>query len=197
MRKLTALGILTVIVAVLCASGVYAQDLTPEQKKAMMEAATPGEHHKHLAQFAGKFEYSSKMWMVPGADPIKSKGTSESQMIMGGRFLKDSVKGEWNGMPFEGLALLGYDNTAGEYNYLWLDNFGTGVTRATGSCSEGGKKITFEGNMNSPGMPAPIKFKEIIRWVDEKSHVMEMYMTGPTGEMFKTMEITYKRVKEK
>ena len=39
MRKLTALGILTVIVAVLCASGVYAQDLTPEQKKAMMEAA--------------------------------------------------------------------------------------------------------------------------------------------------------------
>jgi hypothetical protein len=169
--------------------------MTPEQQAAMTEAMTPGEHHKHLARFAGKFEYTSKMWMAPGAAPMDSKGTSEAKMILGGRYLQDQVTGQWSGMPFEGMALSGYDNVAGQYTYIWLDNFGTGFTRATGSCSEDGKTIKFEGTMAAPGTPDPVKFKEVVRLVDDTSHVMEMYMSSPTGEMFKTMEITYTRLK--
>ena len=195
MRKLTTLCILTVLAVVVCVSVLPAQDMTPEQQAAMNKAMTPGEHHKHLARFSGKFEYTSKMWMAPGAAPMESQGTSEATLIMGGRYLQDVVAGEYAGMPFEGMALSGYDNVAGQYTYIWLDNFGTGFVRATGSCSEDGKTITFEGTMNTPGVPEPVKFKEVFRWVDDTSHVMEVYMSSPEGEMFKTMEIAYTRVK--
>jgi hypothetical protein len=83
--------------------------MTPEQQQAMMKAMTPGEHHKHIAQFAGKFEYTSKMWMTPGTEPIP--------------------------------------------------------------------------------------YKQVVTLIDEKHHKMEWYTPSEQGEMFKSMELYYTRVK--
>jgi len=48
----------------------------------------------------GSWEFETKMWMEgPGAPPALSKGTAEMKMIMGGRFLRQDLKGEMMGMP--------------------------------------------------------------------------------------------------
>lgn len=181
---------------VVCTTGqAVAQDMTPEQQAAMMKAMQPGEHHKHLAQFAGKFEYTSKMWMQKGMPAMESGGTSKSQMILGGRYLEDVVLGNFGGMPFEGRALMGYDNTTGEYSFAWIDNMGTGMMRATGQCSDNGKTITLDGTTMSPTMDGEMPFREVIRVIDDKHHVMEWYMPSPDGgEMFKMMELSYTRL---
>jgi hypothetical protein len=172
-----------------------AQDMTPEQQAAMMKAMQPGEHHKHLARFAGKFEYTSKMWMQEGTPPMESRGSSVSSIIMGGRYLEDAVKGDFGGMPFEGRGLMGYDNVSGEYTFAWIDNMGTGIMRATGKCSENGKTITLDGTAVSPETGGEMPFREVIRVVDAKHHVMEFYGPSPDGgEMFKMMELTYTRL---
>jgi hypothetical protein len=194
MHRMLKLSMLIALALVGIVGGALAQDMSPEQQQAMMKAMTPGEHHKHLARFAGKFEYTSKMWMAPGAPAMESKGTSESKMIMGGRYLQDLVEGDAMGMPFEGLGIMGYDNVAGEYTFAWIDNMGTGITRATGKCSNDGKVITLEGSVPYPGMPDPVPFKEVITYVDAKHHKLEWFMPSQKGEMFKTMELSYVRI---
>jgi hypothetical protein len=118
-------------VTVVAATTAVAQQMTPEEQEAMMKAMTPGEHHQHLARFAGKFEASVKMWMAPGGPAQDSKGTSESTMILGGRYLQDLVKSDIAGMPFEGMGITGYDNISQQYCFAWVDNMGTGIMAAT------------------------------------------------------------------
>jgi len=195
MSKMIRLSMLVAMAAIAIAGAAVAQDMTPEQQQAMMKAMAPGEHHKHLAYFAGTFEYTNKMWMSPGAPPMESKGTSVSKMVMGGRYLQDDVVGSAMGMPFEGMALTAYDNTRGEYSLIWIDNMGTGITRATGTCSNDGKTLTFEGTVPYPGSPEPLPFKEVLTVIDDTHHTMAWYMPGQDGEMFKTMELSYTRVK--
>lgn len=192
--KLRMLAVCILAVTVVAATTAAAQQMTPEEQEAMMKAMAPGEHHQHLARFAGKFEASVTTWMAPGGPAQESKGTSESTMILGGRYLQDVVKSNFAGMPFEGMGITGYDNISQQYCFAWVDNMGTGIMTATGTCSDGGKTITFEGKVSMPGVPVPVPFKEVLKWVDETTHVFEMYMASEKGEMFKTMEATYKRV---
>jgi hypothetical protein len=194
MRRYLAILLVVAALVAAIAGMAPAQDMTEEQQAAMMKAMTPGEHHKHLAQFAGKFEYTSKMWMHPGVPAMESSGSSEAKMILGGRYLEDVVKGTYTGMPYEGRGLTGFDNMTGEYKLVWVDNFSTGMLRATGKCSEDGKTITLEGTSMSPTMAGEMPFKEVIRIVDDKHHIMEWYAPGPGGEMFKMMEMSYTRV---
>jgi hypothetical protein len=195
MRKLIRVSMLIALAAVAAAGAAMGQEMSPEQQQAMMKAMTPGVHHKHLAQFAGKFEYTSKMWMSPGGQPMESKGTSVAEMVMGGRYLQDEVAGDVMGMPFKGMGLTGYDNLAGEYTFAWIDNMSTSIMRGAGSCSSDGKVITLEGTILAPGVPEPKPFKQVVTWVDENHHTMDWYMPSEKGEMFKTMELKYTRVK--
>src|SRR4051812_38812448 len=66
----------------------------PDEKalmEAMMKAATPGEQHKKLAELAGSWEFTMKMWFDPSKSATESKGTSESKAIMGGRYLEEKI----------------------------------------------------------------------------------------------------------
>jgi len=135
------------------------------------------------------------MWMAPGTQPMESKGTSDAEMIMGGRFLQDVVAGDAMGMPFEGVGLTGYDNTSDEYTFAWIDNMGTGILRGSGKCSAGGSVITLEGTMMWPGVSEPLPFKQVVTVVDDQHQKMEWYVPSEEGEMFVTMELNYTRVK--
>lgn len=47
-------------------------------------------------------------------------------MILGGRYQQSMHTGSFNGMPFEGISLVGYDNTKKVFMSSWADNMGTG-----------------------------------------------------------------------
>lgn len=160
---------------------------------AMMEAATPGEHHQHLATLTGDYTYTAKAWVQPGAEAQEWSGERTGRMILGGRYLEEHVDGNLMGMPFEGMGIYAYDNLAGEYVATWVDNMGTMVTQARGSCSDAG--WVFEGTHLVPGM-GENGFKEVIRRVDDDTFVFEWHEAIPDqGEMFKMMEITYTKKK--
>jgi hypothetical protein len=160
-----------------------------EMHAAMMEAATPGEHHQHLASLAGDYTYEARAWMQPGAEPQEWSGERTGKMIMGGRYLEEHVDGTFMGMPFKGMGIYAYDNLAGEYVATWVDNMGTMVTQARGSCTANG--WVFEGTHMVPGM-GDNAFKEVIRKVDGDTFVFEWHEAMPgQDEMFKMMEITY------
>jgi hypothetical protein len=165
--------------------------------KAWMDFATPGEQHKALAKSDGKWTAETSMWMEPDKPAMTSTGESTNKMILGGRYQMSEHKGSFMGMPFEGVAITGYDNHKKKYVSTWIDNMGTGIMQMEGTWDDGTKTMTMEGKMEDITREGKYcEMKETLKMVDDDHMVMEMY--GPdnkTGKQYKTMEIKYTRKK--
>jgi hypothetical protein len=188
MNKLT---FALVALAVACSCRVYAQN-SQDEMKAMMAAAAPGENQKMLAKSAGTWTAKVTMWMQPGTPPTVSTATATNEMIMGGRYLKSTNKGNMMNMPFEGIGYSGYDNVKKQFVNSWIDNMGTGIMTMTGQWDASTKSITYTGTMADPGSGKDVNFKEVWIFTDDNHQTMQMfYPMG--GNDFKAMEILYTR----
>jgi hypothetical protein len=170
-------------------------EMDPAAMQAMIAAGTPGDPHKKLDVFAGTWDTKITMWMMPGSDPMTSAGTSTNAWVMGGRYLEQRFKGDFGGMPFEGLGYNGYDNVKKQYWGSWMDNMSTAIMMSTGSLAADGKTWTFDATMPDPMTGKDQLMKEKLTVVDADHHVMEMWMPAPDGKLFKSMEIAYSRKK--
>jgi hypothetical protein len=160
----------------------------------MMAAGTPGDAHKKLDAMNGTWDTKITMWMMPGMDPMTSAGTSENKWVMGGRYVEQRFKGDFQGMPFEGLGYTGYDNIKKRYWSSWMDNMSTSLMTSTGSSADG-KTWAFTGTSPDPMSGKDVTVESKIHVHDADHHTMEMWMPGPDGKMFKSMEIAYTRKK--
>ncbi len=167
--------------------------MPPEQMEAMMKAMSPGEQHKALARMVGNWTFVNKAWMDPAQPPAESSGTMHAELLMGGRYVEHTWKGDMMGMPFEGRGTDGYDNVAKQYVSSWVDNMGTGIMHQTGTCDAGQKTCTFTGDVWDPVSGQKIGMRSVISWLDENSFRNEMFVKDPSGREVKMMEITAKR----
>jgi hypothetical protein len=196
--------IVVVCLAVLVAGGLEAADekskaqgtgMDPAMQEAMKKGA-PGAHHRALEPFVGRFTTTSRMWMKPGEAPQESTGSAEHTWVLGGRFLRMDVRGEFGGQPFDGLGYLGYDNIRGEYTAVWLDNMNTGIMRASGQFDPGTKQYTESGTFSCPLTGEKDRpFRGEWKVIDTDTLSYTMYSSGPDGKEVKGMEISYKRAK--
>ena len=108
--------ILSLVTITLCTllplSPALAKDKKADKKmdqQAMMELwqklAQPGEPHKLFASIAGNYTTHTKEWMEPGKPPVEADGTSESKMLLDGRFLYQEYHGSMMGQPFSGIGI--------------------------------------------------------------------------------------------
>lgn len=165
-----------------------------KMQKAWMAYSTPGEQHKELAKCDGNWKAAVTHWMMPGSEGMKSDGTCTNKMIMGGRYQLTEFKGNFMGMPFEGMGILGYDNAKKVFNNSWVDNMGTGVMTMEGKWDAKTNSITFKGMMVDPMTGKDCKVREIFKMIDDSKQIMEMYAPTPDGKgEFKTMEIVFTR----
>jgi hypothetical protein len=169
--------------------------MDPAMMDAMMKAGMPGDPHKKLNAMVGSWDTKIAMWMMPGMDPLTSSGLSTNQWVMGGRYLEQRYKGDFSGMPFEGLGYTGYDNVKQQYWGTWMDNMSTGMMTSTGTLSADGKSWDFDATMADPTTGKDSTVKEKVTITDADHHVMEMWGPAPDGKVFKMMEIHYARKK--
>lgn len=164
---------------------------------AMMKYAQPGEHHKRLDGFAGKWKVTGKSWMDPSQQATEFTGTVESTWLLGGRYLQSVHKAAFFGMPFEGRSIDGYDNGTHEYFSTWIDNMGTGVMVFRGTCEDPCKVLTETAEGFDPISGKMMKTKEVTTYVDPDTYRFEMYVVGstPDGKDVKVMELVGKRDK--
>jgi hypothetical protein len=165
--------------------------------KSWMEYATPGEMHKMLAKSDGTWTGETTMWMENGAKPMTSQSEATNKMMYGGRYQISNHKGNFMGMPFEGMSIVGYDNSKKKFVSTWIDNMGTGIMHGEGDWNASTKSVEFKGKMTDPSRPGKdCDFREVFTFVDDNTQKLEMY--GPdskTGKEYKTMEIKYTRKK--
>ena len=80
-----------------------------EVLKAIAETGKPSAEHQKLQPLIGDWNLTLKMWTDPSQPPAELNGTVQRKWIMGGRFVQETVKGEFDGKPFEGMSLWGYN----------------------------------------------------------------------------------------
>jgi hypothetical protein len=196
MRKLLALAsaLLFVCVSLAAQEKPKKPEMDPAAMEAMMKAAMPGPMHKALEPMIGTWDTKVTTWMMPGADPIAGTGTSENKWILGGRYIEQRFKGDFMGMPFEGLGHIGYDNVKKQYFGTWMDNMGTGMMTST-STGSSGNTMTFKAMFADPMTGKDTAMEEKVTFVDADHQLFEMWAPGPDGKMFKSMEIAYTRKK--
>ena len=175
----------------------YAPVDSATMMKNWLEYSTPGEIHKMIASWNGNWDGEVSMWHDPASPPQVSKSTSVNKMVMGGRYQVTNHTGTMMDMPFEGMAILAYDNARKEFISTWIDNVGTGVMTLKGTWDDATKSINLKGTCVDPsaGDGREMAVREVMKATDDNHQVMEMYGQGPDGKEFKMMEIKYTRKK--
>lgn len=171
--------------------------ISDAEMAAMMAAAEPGESHKFLEKFEGKWTGTVKHWMAPGQTPSESTTTGKQKMELGGRYLYSTFEGdmgpEMGGAKFHGHGIMGYNNSLKKFQSSWVDNMGTGVEYNQGTLDASGKTLTLSGDMTNPRGAGTVKARWVLKWTGDNTYVEELYMPDSDGKEFKTMELSFKR----
>lgn len=197
-RNLLAAGMLATAAVLVsgCASGT-GQTVDMKDPQAMMEAyvkaSQPGPAHRALEPLAGRWDAVVKAWAQPGTPPAESKGSGESQWILGGRYLEDRFEGQMMDRTFQGGGVTGYDNARQEYFSIWVDDMSTAPTILRGHADQAGKVFTYRGSYDDPVTGEHKRVRAVTRIIDQDHHTFEMYDVGPWGGEIKMMEISYTR----
>jgi hypothetical protein len=163
--------------------------------KLFAEIGTPGEAHQKLEPLAGKWTYTSKMWMDPSAPPMEGKGTCERKWILGGRFLEENIKGTGpGGSDFEARGTIGYDNVTKKYSYNWLCSMSTGSATGVGSFDKAGKQLSFVTEAFCPLQQKQVTMRDEINIISNDKHTSTTYQ-NVDGHEAKMMEVIAERVK--
>lgn len=167
------------------------QEAKKDQQKMMeeyMKLMVPHENHAYFKNFVGNWDVKSTAWMEPGAQPSVGQNSSQAELIMGGRFLKMAFKGNMFGQPFEGLQIVGYDNLEKKYITFWIDNSSTSFYFTSGSRDESGKVMNETGLWPDPMTGGKMKVRAVTRIISQDEYIYELYMVGPDGKEFKSLE---------
>ncbi|MCH7701570.1 MAG: DUF1579 domain-containing protein [Planctomycetes bacterium] len=164
---------------------------TPDQM-----AMTPGDAHKHLDYFVGKWKTKTKIYMGgPGSPPMESDGQSSMKWVLDGRFIMHEHKGTMMGQPYEGIGMTGYDNYRNLYISSWCSNMGTNMLTFAGMRHPETGVFTYYGEMDEPSMNVIGRtVKYVTRIVDADHYTFEI-IDLHAGDDYKVIELSYERVK--
>lgn len=188
-HKLAVLALFFVMHAMPFA-GASAQEVSSDQQKAMEAYAklmATNENHAFMKNFAGEWNVATTSWMQPGAPPSTNSGSAKGELVLGGRYLMMKYEGLMFGQPFEGIQIIGYDNQQRKYMSFWIDNMGTAFYLTTGTRDAASNTIDDTGVWPDP-MGGSTKVHAVTRLVSPDEFTYEMYMVGPDGKEFKSLE---------
>ncbi len=178
----------------------FGEDPKPDmeaQQKAMMDLmfklAEPGEQHKMLAKMEGEWDVAARAW--PMGKLEETKGHCVNRMVLGGRYLHTTWKGEMFGKPHHGIGMMGYDNGKEHFHSQWYDSMSSACYTLTGQAAKDGSGIASNGlwEMKLPdGNTMKMATKMVYTFKDADTFVMEHYSVNQ-GKEVREMELTYTR----
>lgn len=155
--------------------------------------AMPGEHHRLLGRMAGSWNMAIEYRMNADAPVVTSEGTCHRKWILGNRFVLEEFDGGSLALPFQGLAIYGYDSFDRKYTSVWVDTMNTAITTSMGTCQEPCQVVDFVGRHGDPWTGTKRPSRGVTRFVNDNEHVLELYESGSDGKEFKILQIVYTR----
>jgi hypothetical protein len=180
---------------VLCFCGKTQTMDSAAMMKTWQSFMTPGDMQKMLAKSNGDWNEEVTTWMEPGKPPMKSMATCTNKMVLNGLYQESVHKGNMMGMEFEGHGTVGYDNARKVFVSSWIDNMGSGIMYTEGAWDNASNSLIMKGKATDAMTGKAMDIKEVMKFVDDNTQTMEMYVPGPDGKEMKTMEIKLTRKK--
>jgi hypothetical protein len=170
------------------------EPMDPQAMAEMMaKMAAPGPNHERFKKLAGEWNLTVRWTWDPSQPMQVTKSTAVMTTIMDGRYCQEQASGELMGKPFQGMGLTGYDTVLKKYVGVWIDNAGTGIMSSLGTPDASGNVVNWTGESSDAMTGKTTKFRMVTRYTDNDHFVYEMYIKGPDGKEYKTMEIAYER----
>lgn len=175
--------------------GDATKDAMAEAMKKAARYTSPGENHKVLERFVGKWNTESRFFMGTQAMPSE-KGTFEFSWLMPGRWLSGRGTGSFGGMPIEQFHVLGYDNFKMSFVTTGVSSMDTAMNRFEGDLTQDGKALVMYGTIDEYLTGEHDKMvKYLYRFVDADKILLEVHDL-PIGEAnTKVVEFTFTRAK--
>ena len=187
----------TLALTVVAAPSFGQQAPTQSEMAAMMAKAKrftqPGDAHKQLERFLGKWTTETRMFAMGKPTPPE-KGTADFSWLMSGRWLKMESIGTMMGLPAQAFMIIGYDNFKQSYVSTHLSNIDTAMTHAEGDMDPSGKTLISYGTLDEYLTGEHDKMvKYVWRFVSPTHLVLEVHDL-PIGETnTKVVEITFRK----
>jgi hypothetical protein len=141
---------------------------------------------------AGSYTTKTAFIASPGAKPVETTGTATLKSAAEGRFLMEENNGTLFGQPTNGVRLWGYNNGTKKYEASWVYAGSTAILLLTGTGSDNGTVINWEGSFEDP-QGGKVTMRARTRSHDANRFSIELLNKAPDGTEFVMLETTYTR----
>jgi hypothetical protein len=178
-----------------------AQDAKDSSKSASAAAQrksnAPGAEHEQLASYAGAWDVEIKMG--GGDAAMVYRGTANSRVIAGRRFLQMEYQAKGKTDEIDGTFIVGFDSRHKRFTLVAMDSFGPYFVTSQGHRDEKSGKIRMLGADDDPMMKAMGFTKEFVHVLDLRSkdeYAVEVWFVDTRNAArreFKFMDYVFKR----
>ena len=151
--------------------------------------------HHFLAQLAGNWTGTSKLWLEPGKLAGESPIVGTVQLLLEGRFALFLYQSSVDGEPQHGMFTFGYNTTLDQYEASWVDSFhnNTAIMFCTGDAKEKGFSIL--GGYPAPDGGPDWGWRTEVELIDCEHLSITAYNINPEGAEAKAIETQLRRIK--
>jgi hypothetical protein len=183
------------LVSALLSAGASAQN---DAMPASARLAMPGDKHRWLEPLVGQWSVEMRVYVAPGQPPLVSKDMSASrEWILGGRYLREELRGSFAGNPSHRVATLSYNNLDERFELATIDTFEPGQMWYAGQRVGSAQRIEMHGASTEAGMTAkPTGRKRDLRFefeIGRDANVQRIYVKYPAEPEFLFVEQLFTR----
>lgn len=149
--------------------------------------------HAKLAEFAGTYDVSGTFWSPANNASIPLSGTARLRMILDGKFLQETIRGDKNGHAFTGLGLTGFNTSTKRFTSTWVSTEGTSTMIMRGKAKPGNQLILC-GVFRHPVTGQRTRIRSVTTAINSDEFRRELFAKRGSEEK-KVMELTYRRRK--
>jgi hypothetical protein len=155
-----------------------------------------GSPHHLLAQLAGGWTGTSKLWIEPDTLAGESPFIGNLQLILDGRFALFLYQWSVEGEPQHGLFTFGYNTTLDRYEASWVDSWhnNTAIMFCVGNLIENGFSVL--GSYPDPTGGPDWGWRTVVQLLDDDHLLISAYNIHPEGDEAKATETRLTRVKK-
>lgn len=121
--------------ALILAVGAMAQEEKPVDQP-NMDMGAPVQM-KQVAFMVGIWDVSMQYRMSPEAKWTEAAAVNTNNFILDGCVLESDFEGDMDGMPMHGISMTTYSRGLGQWQTMWTDNSGMGMSLYTGDFADG------------------------------------------------------------
>ncbi|MGH8758198.1 MAG: DUF1579 domain-containing protein [Burkholderiales bacterium] len=159
------------------------------------EASTAeGGTHRRLAQLAGEWQGTTRVWFDPAQPPASETPQRGSiRAILGGRFLLHEYETSVGDDAHQGLAIYGAHLDANAFESAWVDSFHTGTSVMFSVAASKSRYSVLGSYGDGQGGPR-WGWRTDIDQPDADTLLITMFNITPQGDEAKAVETRYRRV---